>query len=210
VRITLRHLASVAVVLLLTVATAQTQPAAPAASAQLIDELRAGGYVLAWRHPRTHPDQADTNPFDLSDCSRQRQLDDQGREFARATGAALRARNVSIGRIISSPFCRAQEAARLTGLGNVEVSNDIAEGGLVVSPNENNRRAAAMRTLFATAPAAGTNTLIVSHRPNIMDALGRDFFDLAEGEIVVLRPTADAPGFRVVGRIRPGALTLPQ
>jgi hypothetical protein len=36
----------------------------------------------------------------------------------------------------------------------------VTEGGLVVSPNENNRRAQAFRAMMVTAPDPGTNTLI--------------------------------------------------
>lgn len=52
-------------------------------------------------------------------------------------------------------------------------SADISEGGLVVTPIENDRRTAAMRKLAATMPPAGTNAVVVSHKPNILDAFGR-------------------------------------
>jgi len=57
-----------------------------------------------------------------------------------------------------------------------------------VSPNENNRRAEAMRKLLATTPQPGTNILLVTHKPNILDALGKDWFDVKEGETSVFRP----------------------
>jgi predicted ATPase len=44
----------------------------------------------------------------------------------------------------------------------------LTEGGLVVSPNENNRRADAVRKMLVTAPKAGTNTILVTHYPNII------------------------------------------
>ena len=78
-------------------------------------------------------------------------------------------------------------------------SADISEGGQVVSPNENNRRTAAMRKLAATMPPAGTN-VVVSHKPNIMDAFGRDWFEVREGEASVFRP--DGNGYKLVTRIQ--------
>ena len=51
-----------------------------------------------------------------------------------------------------------------------------------MTPNENNRRTQALRVLVATAPDAGTNTLIVTHEPNILDAFGKDWFEIKEGE----------------------------
>ncbi|HSS28876.1 MAG TPA: hypothetical protein VLL50_13080 [Usitatibacter sp.] len=65
---------------------------------------------------------------------------------------------------------------------------DISEGGLVVTTIENERRAEAMRKFAATPPAAGTNTLLVTHKPNILDAFGKDWFDVREGEASVFRP----------------------
>jgi phosphohistidine phosphatase SixA len=167
---------------------------------ELLAQLQAGGLVLYWRHPATHNDQADTNPFDLADCARQRQLNDAGRQQSRELGAGLRRHNIAVSAVISSPFCRAKEAAELSGLGPIRLTEDIAEGGLVVPPNENARRARALRALLGTAPATG-NVLLVSHRPNILDAVGVEAFTIAEGEIFVFRPQPAAPGFALVGRL---------
>ena len=49
-------------------------------------------------------------------------------------------------------------------------------------------------------PAAGTNTVIVSHKPNIMDAFGKDWFDIREGEASVFKPD-DKGGYKLVIRI---------
>jgi hypothetical protein len=71
------------------------------------------------------------------------------------------------------------------------------EGGLVVSPNENKRRALALRALVGTAPAAGTKTVIVTHKPNVID---KDWFEVKEGETTIFRPAP--PGFHVVARFQ--------
>ena len=65
---------------------------------------------------------------------------------------------------------------------------DITEGGLVVTPIENDRRTEALRKLAATPPLPGTNTLIVTHKPNILDAFGKDWFEVKEGEASVFKP----------------------
>ena len=182
-------------------ATAQQAPPPVTPAPELVQALRAGGLVLYWRHPATHNDQADTDPLNLADCSRQRQLNDTGRQQARELGSALRAAGIPVASVLTSPFCRAKEAAELAGLAAVTVNPDLGEGGLVVSPNENQRRARALRMLLGTAPAAGTNLVLVGHRPNIMDAVGRDAFDIAEAEIFIFRPQAEAPGYRLIGRL---------
>lgn len=57
-----------------------------------------------------------------------------------------------------------------------------------MSPNENNRRAQAFRALAAAPPDPGTNTLIVTHKPNIIDAFGKDWFEIREGEASIFKP----------------------
>jgi broad specificity phosphatase PhoE len=183
--------------------------AQPAASVQeIVQALRAGGHVIVVRHGATHADQADTDPFDLDNVAKQRQLNDKGRADARALGEVLRAAAVPIGKSYSSRFFRAVETVRLIGGKEPEATMDITEGGQVVSPNENSRRTQALRTqalraMVATPPDPGTNTLIVSHGPNIMDALGKDWFDIREGETTILKPDG-AGKYSVVGRVQIG------
>ncbi|TMK31807.1 MAG: histidine phosphatase family protein [Actinobacteria bacterium] len=150
--------------------------------------LRAGGYVIVVRHGATHADQADTDPLNLDNVAKQRQLNDKGRADAEAVGNAFKAAGVPIGKSISSRFYRAVETARLIGGKEPEPTLEVSEGGLVVSPNENNRRAQAFRAIVAAPPAAGTNTLVVSHKPNILDAFGKDWFEIREGEAAIFRP----------------------
>lgn len=76
----------------------------------------------------------------------------------------------------------------LAGFKDIEKTADNTEGGLVVSPNENNRRAEAFRKMLDTAPKPGTNTVLITHKPNIIDALGKDWFDVKEGEASIFRP----------------------
>jgi phosphohistidine phosphatase SixA len=162
---------------------------APAqAQAEWIAALRGGGHVIIFRHGATYPDQADTDPLNPSNVAKQRQLNDQGRALAKAIGEAMRKLKIPVGQVHSSLFNRAVETGRLLGFGPVVSSADFTEGGLVVSPNENNRRALAMRKAAATVPPSGTNVVIVSHKPNIMDAFGKDWFDVAEGEASVFKP----------------------
>jgi len=157
----------------------------------LITQLRRGGYVLFVRHFNTNPDQADTDPLHLDNVQAQRQLSEAGRARAQALGAALRALGVPVERVIASKFKRAQDSAELLAVGPVEASIDVSEGGLVVTPRENQRRAAALKALLSRAPAAGKNLVIVSHRPNLQEAAGKEFGDVAEGEVAVFQPLGD-------------------
>jgi phosphohistidine phosphatase SixA len=172
----------------------------PPAADAVLPQLQKGGYVIFMRHPKTNEDQADTDPLHLENVQAQRQLSDEGRQQARSIGESFRTLRIPVEKVISSKFQRAQEAARLLELGEVTTSIDCSEGGLVVSPRENKRRAAALKALLGTRPAAGKNLIIVSHRPNLLDAAGKDLADVGEGEMVVFEPLGESQ-FEVVARV---------
>jgi phosphohistidine phosphatase SixA len=177
-------------------AQAQSRPG----DAELGQVLREGGHVIVIRHGATNADQADTDPLNPDNVAKQRQLSPKGEEAAKALGAAFKQIGIRVGKAITSQFNRAYQTAKLAGFDPVEKSVDITEGGLVVSPNENNRRAAAFRKLAGTSPAAGTSTVIVSHKPNIIDAFGKDWFEVKEGEATIFKP--DGSGYKVVARVQ--------
>jgi broad specificity phosphatase PhoE len=164
----------------------------PAAAAtddkEIARVLRRGGLVIVLRHGATFPDQADTDPLNFDNIAAQRNLNDKGKALAKAFGDALRAVGVPVGKVYTSKYNRAYETAVVAGFKDIEKTADLTEGGLVVSPNENNRRAEALRRLLATAPTPGTNTILITHQPNIIAALGKDWFDVKEGEASIFRP----------------------
>ncbi len=168
---------------------------------QTVKALQDGGHVVILRHGATHADQADTDPLNIANVAKQRQLNDQGRALAREIGEAMRKLKIPVGQVITSQFNRAVETGTLLGFGAVSSTADITEGGLVVSPNENNRRTAAMKKLAATAPTAGSNVVLVSHKPNILDAFGKDWFDIREGEASIFKPDGNG-GTKFVARVQ--------
>jgi broad specificity phosphatase PhoE len=195
-RIALRSLGLLAVALVVGSAWAQTSPS----TGDVLQLLRGGGYVVVFRHGATHADQADTDPLNLNNVAQQRQLNDKGRADAKAVGEAFQRAGVPIGKSYSSRFFRAIETARLIGGKEPQTTLDISEGGLVVNPNENNRRTEALRALVGAAPDPGTNTLIVTHKPNILDAFGKDWFEIKEGEASIFKPEGN--GFALVARVQ--------
>jgi broad specificity phosphatase PhoE len=159
--------------------------------AALAVELQRGGHVIVIRHGATHPNQADLAPLQPEGPAAQRQLNDKGRDAAKAFGAALKAIGVPVGKTYTSRFNRAFETALLAGLADAEKSTDFTETGMVASPNENARRVAALRKLVETPPAAGTTVIVITHKPNIMEAFGKDWFEVREGEASIFRPRED-------------------
>jgi phosphohistidine phosphatase SixA len=172
-----------------------------AAAPEWVEALRQGGYVIVFRHGATYPDQADTDPLNPKNVAQQRQLNDDGRALAKAIGEAMRKLKIPVGEVQTSQFQRAVDTGTLLGFGEVKATADISEGGLVVSPNENNRRTQALRKLAGTPPPAGTNVVIVSHKPNILDAFGKDWFDIREGEASVFKPDSSG-GYKLIVRIQ--------
>jgi len=180
---------------------AAAQTTAP--QTEWISALRDGGYVIVFRHGATHQDQADTDPLNPDNVAKQRQLNDDGRALAKSIGESLRKLRIPVGQVHTSLFKRAIDTGALMGFGGVKTSADYTEGGLVVTPIENNRRAAALRKMAGTMPPTGTNIIVVTHKPNILDAFGKDWFDVREGEASVFKPDGNG-GYKPVIRIQAG------
>jgi hypothetical protein len=48
-------------------------------------------------------------------------------------------------------------------------------------------------------PPAGTNIVLITHKPNILDAFGKDWFDVREGEASVFQPGGG--GYKLIVRV---------
>jgi len=182
--IAIRSLAFLATGLMVGSAWGQASPSV----VDLLQMLRGGGYVIVFRHGATHPDQADADPLHDEIIDKQRQLNDKGRADAKRVGEVFKAAAIPIGKSYSSRFYRAIETSQLIAGKAPQATLDLTEGGLVVSPNENARRMQAFRAIVAAVPDAGTNTLVVTHKPNILDLFGKDWFEIKEGEASVFKP----------------------
>lgn len=184
-----RTIAALVMFLGLTVMLGTVVPGeAAAVNADIAQALRAGGLVIVVRHGATFADQADADPLNFDNIAAQRNLNDTGKALAKSFGEAIRQTGIPVGKVYTSKYNRAYETAVIAGFKDIEKTADITEGGLVVSPNEGNRRVAAFRKMLATPPQPGTNTILITHKPNIVDALGKDWFDVKEGEASIFRP----------------------
>ena len=192
--------ALVSVFTLLAVPMPKASAQASLQDADVAKALRAGDLVMVVRHGATFPDQADTDPTNFDNIAAQRNLNDKGKALAKAFGDAIRQAGIPVGKVYTSKFNRAYETAVIAGFKDIEKTTDLTEGGLIVSPNENNRRADAFRKMIATPPKAHTVTILITHQPNIVAALGKDWFDTKEGEASIFRP-ADG-GYKLVARVQ--------
>ena len=156
---------------------------------ELVQALRAGGLIIVLRHGATAADQTDAEPVDFDNIAAQRNLNDKGKAAAVAFGNAFRQIGIPVGKVYTSRFNRAYETATLAGFKDIEKTPHLTYGKSAASPDKNITDPEAFRKLLGTAPQPGTNTVLVTHTPNIVDAFGKDWSEVKEGEASIFRPS---------------------
>ena len=160
----------------------------------LASALRAGGFVLYFRHTATDFGQNDEKMTGFEDCATQRNLTDGGRADARAIGTAIRSLGIPIGDVLASPYCRTRETAELI-FGRYTVAPAVRGGPASAEAG----RYGELKALLARRVNAGVNVVVSSHGNPFVAVAGGPY--LAEGEAAVIEPLGNG-GFRVVARIR--------
>ena len=156
--------------------------------------LKSGGHVVLMRHAITTPGAGDPEGMTLNDCNTQRNLTDEGRAHARRVGETIRARRVLVTQILSSPWCRCLETARLAFGSDPEVSTTLSN--LFGQSDPKGQQIERLRELISRRPASG-NTVLVSHGSTIQAVTG---VSPATGEMIVITPHG-AGKFTVAGRL---------
>jgi broad specificity phosphatase PhoE len=175
-----------------------SQPAPPV---DLIDGMRLGGHVIVLRHGATTLDITKDGMSNPGKPGIERQLSDSGRAQAIAIGEGLRKLGIRVGPVMTSPLQRAVDTATLLGLGEIRINPDLAEISNATSRFENERRGNALRKLVGSR-AGPDNLVIVTHKPNLIEAFGSSLADMREGEAAVFEPDATGDGYRVVARFQ--------
>jgi phosphohistidine phosphatase SixA len=193
----LKFFAAIAAAALLGAGAGQAQPLP---SAALVLYLKHGGYVLLMRHAASPPDPPAKALAEPDNPGPERQLDATGKATARAMGEALRAMRIPVGRVESSPTYRALETARLAGLPTPETFAELGDGGASMQ-TLGEGQGAWLRHAVSQPPRPGTDTVIITHQPNIRAAYPDLAAGLADGEALVFRPGGEG-GPRLEGRIK--------
>jgi phosphohistidine phosphatase SixA len=155
--------------------------------------LRSGGQVVVIRHAVTTPGVGDPDGMRLDDCQSQRNLTDAGRAHARRLGEAVRTRGVTVERVLSSPWCRCLETARLA-FGRAETWTAL--GNLFGRPENRDEQIRQMRAMVGE-PRTGGNLVLVTHGSTIGALTG---ISPDTAEMVVLTPQGQGR-FAVAGRL---------
>ena len=168
-------------------------------NADLLANLRSGGYVIFFRHAQTEEDYADqaSDNLDLTDCSTQRELSETGWQQAREIGEQFTELGIPVGDVYSSEYCRAWQTADLA-FGQYEQK---AELNFEPAEEYSDEQFATMRnnlTPFLTAePEKGTNTILVSH-DDVFDA-ATGIYPKPQGIAFIIKPTGD--GFTLIAAL---------
>jgi hypothetical protein len=153
--------------------------------------LRGGGVVL-FRHAIA-PGGGDPPGMKIGECATQRNLDEAGRAQARRIGEAFRARGVTVGAVLASQWCRAEETADLAfpGSRRAEPAFNSFFGSRASGP----RQTEAARRIIAGWRGPGA-LVVFTHQVNVTALT--DIVP-ASGEGLAVDPVS----LRVIGRLRP-------
>jgi phosphohistidine phosphatase SixA len=189
--------AMLAVVGTLTTLSSGAVQTPPVFADALVASLTRGGYVLVMRHASSPGEAPDKQSANSDNVGLERQLDEAGRTGSSAMGNALRALKIPVGEVLSSPAYRALETARFARLANARPHPELGDRGQSMQ-GVTEADGAWLRGRARQLPK-GTNTIIVTHMPNIARAFP-EWGAVDEGEVVVVG--SDGAGeARAVGRI---------
>jgi phosphohistidine phosphatase SixA len=164
----------------------------------LVAALKRGGYVVVLRHAsslREVPNERTAHP---DNTARERQLDEAGRAAAGAIGKALRDLAIPIRGVLSSPTYRALETVRLAQWQNPQIVPELGDRGQSMQ-GVTEADGAWLRNRV-TQFANDSNTILVTHLPNITRAFPQHASGVADGDALVFGPSGD--GAAVVAHIK--------
>jgi len=146
--------------------------------------LRQPGHVVFMRHADAPGSGGFGDPagFRLEDCATQRNLSDEGRAHARRTGDAFRRNGMVFDRVLTSPWCRCKETARLVAGRDAEEYAPLSN--LVGRSEHRDSQVKALKAYLAGLDGS-TRALFVTHGIVINALTG---IQPASGEMVIVKP----------------------
>lgn len=166
----------------------------------LVKALRQGGYVIVMRHtssPREAPGKEAANPDNVKV---ERQLDAEGRSTATAMGKALRDLKIPVGEVLSSPTYRALETVKYAQLSSKpQPVTELGDNGQSMQGGTE-AQAVWLRDRVKQFPK-GSNTILVTHAPNLTRAFPKEAMGVADGEALIFGPDGKG-GAALVARVK--------
>jgi len=164
---------------------------------QLKKAIQSGGYILYMRHAMTDHSKKDNHINTFESCRKQRNLSLQGREQATKIGEAMKALNIPIGKVFSSPFCRCKDTAKLS-FGQYSVDQNL-QFSMTKDKAESKRLGDYLYQLMKKSKVDSMNMVLVGHTSNLRDGLG--VWPQPEGVITVFQKRKGKIFFK--GKITP-------
>jgi len=169
---------------------------------EIISALENGGYVIVMRHAASSLDAAratgrgggfgfgggrggrgDAPPPEPTEEA----LEQQSKDMLTGMRYAIWHFQIPIGAVYASPTRRTREHAEELPFADITIVDDL---------DQDRSGSGWLAAKLREAPMAGTNSIIVTHSPNIESDLGMN--NVAEGDSLIVRP---GPSPEVVGRL---------
>lgn len=168
-----------------------------------LEVLRNGGYVIYFRHAEATVG-VDQPNLDFNRCETQRNLSEQGKNQATLIGKVFRDKELPVESfIISSPFCRAVDTAKLAFSSHpIRIEKSLSRiVELSEVPTLSNQEKQSIlndfQSILEVIPTQGYNKVIFGHSfPNEV-SLGN--LDYMVG--VIIKPKGRGNGFEVLGEL---------
>lgn len=142
------------------------------ANANLATDLQDGQHVLLMRHADA-PGYGDPAGYQLNNCSTQRNLGDKGRKQAVLIGEWLSGQGVKSAKVLSSPWCRCLDTAKLLNKGSV--STATALGSFFDDMSQEKKQTQNLEKLIQSELQSNPNKplILVTHHVNIQALTGK-------------------------------------
>ena len=142
------------------------------ANANLVSDLNDGQHVLLMRHADA-PGYGDPKGYQLEKCSTQRNLGDYGKKQAGLIGEWLKNQGIASANVISSPWCRCIDTAKLMNIGTLQISPAL--GSFFDDMSLERQQTKELEKLIQTTLNSNSKAplILVTHHVNILAYTGK-------------------------------------
>jgi phosphohistidine phosphatase SixA len=169
------------------------------ASQKLASDLRAGGYVIYFRHFETGRDTPDQVTADINQCRTQRNINVEGFRQAQRVSDAFAHARIPVARVVASPFCRAWQSADLAFGRHERIDGLKLPPAKDYTPAQKEEMRKALLPFLTSRVAAGSNLVIMGHDDNLPAAGGPEL--KRQGDAVIMKPD-EKGGFSVIAELK--------
>ncbi len=142
------------------------------AQADLAKDLNDGQHVLLMRHADA-PGFGDPPGYQLDKCSTQRNLGELGKKQSQVIGQWLKGQGITSAKVLSSPWCRCLDTARLLNLGSVTSTPELGSFFDDMSLEKQQTRNLEKLIKVQLANPSKAPLILVTHHVNIQAYTGK-------------------------------------